>query len=1309
MKRKLFALLLSLCMALTMMPSVAFAAGDTETLQRLTLCGGGYTAYPSSNEEQTVGNGIFTENMTVKYDGNTITDYTVSVENTNAGTVAKSGDGTFTYTPKSAGKWKITITYGGTGYSFYFDVEAGDLPKTTYNYGFSDNSTLLPNNMRTVNLKIKGTRDYGRNQDEKSFDVTSVVSDNNGVAAVTRTDHGYEITAKSAGTAEITVNHEGFDNSTITKKMTFSVVNSMWNVDCEAVGDCRYMLPGGSVTLKANVEFVKYVSDDEGGHIKSETKPYIAAWSLVNNGQTGITLQPATDGKSVVVKSDTNMPDGSVPVRLEIYKEDTSGEKGNPVGTAEVECCVSNEFYTLEADGFDATLGKGKSITITPKLYRHYMNEGEPSKSEVENEVTFKINKHENLEIKTTNEGKTFVITRPDAGNAGFGLRAEMDVTDGKVECDRWYEFNWIDDRQEEPEHSTLFLSAKEKGEDLSCDDKFINMSLSPSAEENCFYLAVPKDSKCDISAYNLINTEAKNSSYNGDTRDRNSRTLTCEGGDIFETYFNKVTAGAVTIDDKEYSLYKINLTKYIGHGDLRVVINEDNDNEADNWINLRFVLNVTVKGDAKGVKRLYNAADLQRNLFNFESEYPDVALEWEGDKRTGTYYNAMDVYYQGKERYKQGDYSEFALELEDGYVLNNISFLIDGKETPATFNVSREYDYAVYDEAGNMLRDENENFKNAGWEGSTGNYGGIVMSGPDKGENKVQGFVMTNQVVLGEDAGASNQHYVAEFLNKQPYNGTKYTLKYLGALTNHLVHYGDYYNNEGTVEIVFDVQKLPEASEIKTDDFDKKISVMTGDDGSNAKYDIEASVVENADLTGENGLNKKLEKEYHSGYSVEKVFEITATKDGKAVSNLEEYATITIPKSMFKGNPKYYRVMNVDDSGNMVEMETTYQEKGDYIVFKTGHLSKYAIVTNEDLSKGSSSSGGSSGGYIAPTTDTVTNKTEDKTANTTATTTATVKNTTTTAADGTKTVAATVDTTTANKIVEKVVENKSTEVVVNAATATAVTETAAGTKTEVTIPATTVSQVAEKTEAAVTIKSDAAEVTLDKKAVKAIAEAAGTTGEVKLEVATVAQDEGKVELDLKLVTSKGNVSDFKGGSVSVTIKLNAKLAAKKVKCVYIDDNRVYHKVNGQKNADGTYTFETGHFSTYAVMEAAEADKVIAEQEAEAVKLTKSLSLKARSAKTKAGNIKVTLTVDKDAIKAIEDLGYRVKYKFYRSTKKAKGYKAKAEGTSKNYTNTTGKKGTKYYYKARVMVYDADGKLVAKSALTQCKYASRTK
>ena len=111
----------------------------------------------------------------------------------------------------------------------------------------------------------------------------------------------------------------------------------------------------------------------------------------------------------------------------------------------------------------------------------------------------------------------------------------------------------------------------------------------------------------------------------------------------------------------------------------------------------------------------------------------------------------------------------------------------------------------------------------------------------------------------------------------------------------------------------------------------------------------------------------------------------------------------------------------------------------------------------------------------------------------------------------------------------------------------------------------------------------------------------------------------------------------------------------------------------------------------------AEMDKMIAQK---ASKLT----LMARSKKTAKKNIKVVVKGD---LKAITDAGYTVKYKFYRSTKKSAGYKAVLTKKAPTYFNTYGKKGTMYYYKARVMIYDKDGNFVAQTALKQCKYANR--
>ena len=132
-------------------------------------------------------------------------------------------------------------------------------------------------------------------------------------------------------------------------------------------------------------------------------------------------------------------------------------------------------------------------------------------------------------------------------------------------------------------------------------------------------------------------------------------------------------------------------------------------------------------------------------------------------------------------------------------------------------------------------------------------------------------------------------------------------------------------------------------------------------------------------------------------------------------------------------------------------------------------------------------------------------------------------------------------------------------------------------------------------------------------------------------------------------------------------------------------------KLTGLKTGDKVViTFQ-------AKADKAATDKMIAEK-------IKELQLIARSSKTGKDNIKVIVKGD---LKAIEDAGYTVKYKFYRSTKKSSGFKAMMTKTTKTYYNTYGKKGQMYYYRVKVMAYDADGQLTAQTMLKQCKYAKR--
>ena len=108
--------------------------------------------------------------------------------------------------------------------------------------------------------------------------------------------------------------------------------------------------------------------------------------------------------------------------------------------------------------------------------------------------------------------------------------------------------------------------------------------------------------------------------------------------------------------------------------------------------------------------------------------------------------------------------------------------------------------------------------------------------------------------------------------------------------------------------------------------------------------------------------------------------------------------------------------------------------------------------------------------------------------------------------------------------------------------------------------------------------------------------------------------------------------------------------------------------------------------------------------------IVKDMRLAARSSKTAKKNVKVVLKNNakaKTSIKELKNLGFTVKYRFYRSAKKVSSYKSTVTKKTAVYTHTGGKKDVKYFYKVQVRVYDKNGKFIAKTALKQCKYASR--
>ena len=276
---------------------------------------------------------------------------------------------------------------------------------------------------------------------------------------------------------------------------------------------------------------------------------------------------------------------------------------------------------------------------------------------------------------------------------------------------------------------------------------------------------------------------------------------------------------------------------------------------------------------------------------------------------------------------------------------------------------------------------------------------------------------------------------------------------------------------------------------------------------------------------------------------------------------------------------------------------------------------------------------------------------------------------------------------------------------------------------TEVKLPKATVDAIAKNTNADLVIKTDNSEVRLDNKTLETIADAAkGDTVTIVVGENTQLKETQKPAADI--VGKNGSLFDFiakigerllhqfEGGKAHVTLPMPEKLKDKDVLVIYIDDNGLCKILNHsveKVGADDYIKFTTTHFSTFAVVDKDEAEQLIQKQNAAHVKeLMQKAKFKVTTTKTSKKSVKVQVTAktSKTLISDIKSLGYTVKYQFYRSIKKSAGYKLLKTKTTSTFTNTKGSKGTKYYYKARVLIYDGKT-LIAKSGLKECSWGSR--
>ncbi len=384
----------------------------------------------------------------------------------------------------------------------------------------------------------------------------------------------------------------------------------------------------------------------------------------------------------------------------------------------------------------------------------------------------------------------------------------------------------------------------------------------------------------------------------------------------------------------------------------------------------------------------------------------------------------------------------------------------------------------------------------------------------------------------------------------------------------------------------------------------------------------------------------------------------------------------------------------------------------------------------NCDYQSSTSTGGGSGSAVSTPSDDVVTVKDTDPNGagseTQTTVTKTTVKNARTETVrndQGQETVKTTADVSKAlgDKLIRQAASNQANTIEITVKSQNAGT-TGHTSVTEVLLPKAMVDTIAKDTHADLAIKTGNGDVTLDSKALQSIAKEAKTdtvtiviTENTQLKetqkpaaaiVATGTLFDVSVETDTKLLHT------LDGGQAYVTLPVPEKLKGKDLLVIYVDDNglcRILDHSADKIGAEDYLRFTTTHFSNFAVVDKAEAEQLIQEQNAAHVKKRmQSAKFKVTTSKTSQKSVKVQVTArnNKALISDSKSLGYTVKYQFYRSSKKSAGYKLLKTKTTNTFTNTKGTRGAKYYYKARVLVYDGK-RLVAKSTLKQCSYGVR--
>lgn len=378
-------------------------------------------------------------------------------------------------------------------------------------------------------------------------------------------------------------------------------------------------------------------------------------------------------------------------------------------------------------------------------------------------------------------------------------------------------------------------------------------------------------------------------------------------------------------------------------------------------------------------------------------------------------------------------------------------------------------------------------------------------------------------------------------------------------------------------------------------------------------------------------------------GKDIAQLYELK-TENGNQ-NNLGNIVTVKIPCD----DPENYDVvwLKTDSSGSINPVPMIARAGNNCLEFDTAHFSSYALVKNASSTPTPTPAIGGGGGGAAtlagPTI--ITEPTIDNSGN----------------------AVSKVDTAKGDKIVQEAIDSKADKITVDAKSGNSNVG-----DSKLNVPGEVIKNMAKNTDAGLEVKTDLGTVNVDNKALDTIAKSAGA-GDVEISIKQIASSDTELDVEVTITSGGKKISGLGGGSATITLTPNSNLAGKTLMAVFKDDKGNISKVPFVKNSDGSYTLNTPHLSTYALMEQAAAEKQMAKQD----KATIAKAKVSAKAKAYSGKIKVSW-------KALT-LNSKVKYQVFRATKSTGKYSKIATVSKASFTNSKLVKGKTYYYKVKAV------------------------